>query len=422
MEALFTEIGKLIANNTVSVPLLLVILSLLVGMKPGKAIRAGLVTSVALIGLWTILTLFMNTINPVATAIGERMGAGARFDLADVGWTARFAAGFTLIGLSYVGIGILLNLVLVLVGWTKTLSIEFIGPILANSTIGYAMYLVTGSYWLGLLASTLIFILSWKLNDWQTPMVEKFFGYKNIALITVGVNEVGLLAWPISWLLDKIPGLKESKFTAEWVNEKFGVVGEPMFIGGVLGIILGIVAGFPLVDVLVLGATLAACLNLMPRMIGILMEGLVPIQDSVRKWLTEHAKGREIYIGMDPALGTGHPAVLATATIMVPITLAIALLMPGNRLMPMADLAVMVFTVLFCVVMNRGDILRSVITSTIVMIFVVWFANLDAPYLSMVLADQNLIEKGAIVGQLTSGGAPYAPLFAWIYRLLGFGV
>lgn len=422
MEALFTEIGNLIANNTVSVPILLVILSLIVGMKPGKAIRAGLVTSVALIGLWTILTLFMNTINPVATAIGERMGAGARFDLADVGWTARFAAGFTLIGLSYVGIGILLNLVFVLIGWTKTLSIEFIGPILSNSTIGYAMYLVTGSYWLGLLASTLIFIFSWKLNDWQTPMVEKFFGYKNIALITVGVNEVGLLAWPISWLLDRIPGLKNSRFTAEWINEKFGVLGEPMFIGGVLGILLGIVAGFPLVAILVLGATLAACLNLMPRMIGILMEGLVPIQDSVRKWLTEHAKGREIYIGMDPALGTGHPAVLATATIMVPITLAIALLMPGNRLMPMADLAVMVFTVLFCVVMNRGDILRSVITSTIVMIFVVWFANLDAPYLSMVLADQSLIEKGSMVGQLTSGGAPYTPFFAWIFRLLGFGV
>ena len=48
--------------------------------------------------------------------------------------------------------------------WTKTLSIEFIGPILANSTIGYSMYLLTDSYLLGLLASTIIFIINWKLG------------------------------------------------------------------------------------------------------------------------------------------------------------------------------------------------------------------------------------------------------------------
>ena len=65
-----------------------------------------------------------------------------------------------------------------MLGWIKTLSIEFVGPILANSTIGYAIYLSTGSYWLGLIASTIIFIINWILNDWQTPMVEKFFGYK----------------------------------------------------------------------------------------------------------------------------------------------------------------------------------------------------------------------------------------------------
>lgn len=421
VDALFETIITIFVSSSLLVPILLFFVGLIVGLKPGKAFRAGLITSVALTGIWTILELFMNSMSPVATALAESMGAGARFEYVDIGWTARFSAGFTMIGLSYVGIGILLNLVLVMLGWIKTLSIEFVGPILANSTIGYAIYLATGSYWLGLTASTIIFIINWILNDWQTPMVEKFFGYKNIALITVGVNEVGLIAWPISKVLDMIPGLKESKFTSEYISEKLGVFGEPMFIGAFFGLVLGFVAGYPAVDAMNLAVVLAACLNLMPRMIGVLMEGLIPIQEGLRDWLKSHTKDRQIYIGMDPALGTGHPTVLATTMLMVPVTVLLALVLPGNKVLPMADLAVLVFTLLFVVVMNKGDLLRSFITSVFIMVLVIYGANLDAPYLTMTLVDQGVIEEGMKVANVTAGAVPYTWIFTKLFSLIGLG-
>lgn len=421
MEAAMEVIVGILISNTLTVPIILFIVGLIVGLKPGKAFRSGLITSVALTGLWTILELFMNNISPIAQAIGEKFGGAGAFEYVDVGWTARFSAGFSTVGLSYVGIGILLNLALVMLGLIKTLSIEFIGPILANGTIGLAVYLTTGSYVYGLIASTIIFVVNWILCDWQQPMVEKFFGYKNISLITVGVNEVGLVAWPISKLLDLIPGLKQKRFTPEWVSKKFGVFGEPMFIGAAFGLVLGLIAGNNIVDSLNLAVVLAASLNLMPRMIGVLMEGLVPIQEGLRDWLKKNTKDRDIYIGMDPALGTGHPAVLATTMLIIPTTVLLALVLPGNRVLPMADLAVLVFTMLFVVVMNKGDLLRSFITGVIVMVLVIYGANLEAPYMTMILQDQGVIEEGMKASQTTGGAVPYMWLFDKIWVLLGLG-
>lgn len=421
MEAALEVFLGILLSSTLTVPIILFIVGLIVGLKPGKAFRSGLITSVALTGLWTILELFMNNISPIAMAIGEKFGGAGAFEYVDVGWTARFAAGFSTIGLSYVGIGILLNLVLVMLGWIKTLSIEFIGPILANSTIGYAIYLTTGSYVYGLIASTIIFVINWILCDWQQPMVEKFYGYKNISFITVGVNEVGIIAWPLAKLLDLIPGLKQSKFTPEWISQKLGVFGEPMFIGAAFGLALGLIAGNPVVDSLNLAVVLAASLNLMPRMIGVLMEGLVPIQEGLRDWLKKNTKDREIYIGMDPALGTGHPAVLATTMLIIPVTVLLAVLLPGNRVLPMADLAVLVFTLEFVVIMNKGDLLRSFISSVIIMVLVIYGANLDAPFLTMTLQDQGVIEEGMKVANTTAGAVPYTWVFAKIWALLGLG-
>ena len=419
MESVINFVVELMTTNTVFVPIVLAVISLIVGMKLGKALRSALITSVALIGIWTILDLFMSNITPLATAISERLGSGMKLDIMDIGWMTRLSAGFTVFGISFVFAGVLFNLLLVLLGLIKTLSIDFISPFIAQSTIGYVIYLTTGNYWLGLVAVLIINTISLILADWQHPMVEKFFGYKNLTLIQVGVNEIGLLAWPISKLLDKVPGLKEKKYTAEWASEKFGFFGEPMFVGFVIGVALGALAGYPFIQVVTTATIFAAALNIMPRMIGILMEGFIPIQEKLRDWLTKHAKGREIVIGMDPAIGTGHPSILGTAMLMVPITLVIALLLPGNHVFPLADLSVLVFSLMFCVVMNHGDLIRSLITSIICMVPVIYGANLESPYLMQLLSDQGIIQAGEKISNLSSGGAPYDFLFGNLFLALG---
>jgi PTS system galactitol-specific IIC component len=48
--------------------------------------------------------------------------------------------------------------------------------------------------------------------------------------------------------------------------------------------------------------------------------------------------GSEFYIGLDSAVATGHPSAIATALILVPITIVLALIVPGNRVLPFGDL------------------------------------------------------------------------------------
>jgi len=424
MEAVGQFIMKLMSGvgDVILVPAILTVMGVLVGTKPSKAIRAGLVTAVALTGIYTILGLFLGGVGPVAGAISERFASGFKLHIMDVGWTVSFVAGFTAIGLSYVFAGVAMNVALIMLGWVKTLEISLVEPIIAQSVIGYSVNLITGNYWLGMLSALIVTLISLKLSDWQAEKASDFFGFKGIALVQVGVNESSLIAWPIVKLLDKIPSLREGKFTAEWVRKKFGVFGEPMFVGAGFGIILGILGGYDAIEVITLAITLAASLNLMPRMVGILMEGFMPIQTGVRKWLTEHAKGRTIYVGLDPALGTGHPAVLATAMLMMPITLLIALLLPGNRVLPMGNLSVLTFSLMFCVVMNKGDILRSVITSIPVVIFMCYSSTLAGPYTNMVFLEQGLIEPQAGV---VAGGfsvSPWTWMFCKLFEWLGLAV
>jgi len=412
-----TEVGSLLL-----VPLILFVLGMIVGMKFKTAFRAGLVTGVALVGIYTVLGMFMNTLQPVATGIAGRFESGMRLTFMDVGWPACFAAGVALpVVISYVLIGALVNLVLVIIGWIKTLQIGMVEPIMGEGLVGYIVFAITGNWFYGLIASLLIKVLMLVLADWQAPMVEEFFGFKGVALIQSGVNEWGLLAWPLAKLMDKIPFLNKRRFTADWVASKLGVFGEPMFLGVIFGIMLGILAGYTWTQVIVLAIYLAAAMYILPRMIGILMEGFIPVMRGVGDWLQSHAKGRQIYIGMDPALGTGHPAILATVMIMIPITVGIAVILPGNKVLPMGDLVTLVFTFMFLVVMNKGDILRSLITCIIAVPILLWIATLGAPYIHQILLDAKLVEPGVNSMCLFEGGQPWYWPFAQLATLISGG-
>lgn len=106
-------------------------------------------------------------------------------------------------------------------------------------------------------------------------------------------------------------------------------------MGLILGIAIGILAGYDVGAVAQLGMSMGAVMFLMPRMVKILMEGLIPISESAREFMKSRFKGRELYIGLDAALSIGHPANISTGLILVPITLFLAVIIPGNKVLPL---------------------------------------------------------------------------------------
>lgn len=61
---------------------------------------------------------------------------------------------------------------------------------------------------------------------------------------------------------------------------------------------------------------------------------------------------------IDAAVVVGNPDVITTALIIIPLTIALALVLPGNRVLPFADLAVVPFRVAMVVALTRGNLLK----------------------------------------------------------------
>src|SRR3990172_2908382 len=137
--------------------------------------------------------------------------------------------------------------------------------------------------------------------------------------------QASLFAMPVVWLLDRIPGLKDWDASPEGIKKRFGLVGEPGVMGFLLGTIIGIFAygvgtgDLGISKILGLGMNVAVMMMILPRMVSIIAEGIVPITMSIVQYMRERFKGREIYDAVDCAVLLGHPAVMASTIILFPL-------------------------------------------------------------------------------------------------------
>ena len=205
-------------------------------------------------------------------------------------------------------------------------------------------------------------------------------GLKGQTRQKAGVSMV--LAVPLNWLFDKIPGLNKIEVNPEKIQEKFGVIGDPIIIGFVIGLIIGALAGYEVPKMLTLGVQMAAVLKIMPKMVSLFMEGLTPVADATKEFTAKYMGGREVNIGMDAALVVGNSSVMSTALLMIPITLLIGVILPGNKVLPFGDLPTLVFALALMVAGFRGNVFRSVLGCSIYTITMLYAATYLAPALT----------------------------------------
>lgn len=108
--------------------------------------------------------------------------------------------------------------------------------LLAFCPCRYAGLLQHRSLFFGLLAAAIAAVVVLKLADWSAPLVQKYFGLEGISLPTLS----SVVFFPVGLLVDKIidhiPGLNRIHIDPETVQKKFGIFGEPMMVGTILGI------------------------------------------------------------------------------------------------------------------------------------------------------------------------------------------
>jgi PTS system galactitol-specific IIC component len=282
--------------------------------------------------------------------------------------------------------------------------------------------ILTGSQAIGILAAVLNEMIVLVLGDYTAPGLEKYNDLPGISLPHGFTTAFVPGAIVLNKVIDLIPGLNKVEIDMTTLQKRFGVFGEPMLVGTVLGVIIGIVAGKDVTGVLGLGITLGAVLVLIPKMAAMLMEGLIPISDAASEFISKNFQNRgKIYIGLDSAVGIGHPTTLAVSLVLVPLTVFLAVILPGNKVLPFADLAVIpwMFVLIIPVVKNNG--FRALIIGFITLAIGLWIATDLAPMITQAAVNASFqIPPGATeISSICDGANP----LTWaIVRLHGIGV
>jgi PTS system galactitol-specific IIC component len=358
---------------TVILPIVIFLLGLLFGQKPGKAFRAGLTIGVAFVGIFMVVDLLVNNLGPAAHGMVTRFGI--KLNVIDVGWPAAASISWaSKIAAFIIPLGLLVNILMLVTKTTKTMNVD-IWNFWHYAFTGAIVYTLTGSMIQGLIAALLFQIVCLKIADWTAPMLEDYFGLPGISVATGSTVSYAVLGIPLVKLIQKIPGIKNLHADPETIQKRFGIFGEPIFMGLFLGIVLGLLAGYSFGKTIQIGISMSAVMVLMPRMVKILMEGLMPISESARELLQKKFGAKNIYIGLDSAVAIGHPSVISTALILVPITVVLAVILPGNNVLPFGDLATIPFIVAFIVGASRGNIIHSVIVGTVLIALSLYMAT-----------------------------------------------
>ena len=351
-------------------PIILTIFGLILGQGFKKSFRAGVTVGVGFVGVNLVIGLLMSSLGKAAEALVNSLGL--KFDIIDVGWPIGAAITFAApIAAVLIPIIFIFNMVLLYLNFTKTMDVDIwnywhlIFP-------GAMVYYATNSIIIAIILTLVNAAVIFKLADWTAPAVEHHFGLPGISLPHGETVNFAPIMYALNKVEDKIPGFNKIKLDGEKLQEKIGMFGEPLIMGIILGVLLGILGRYPLNDILSLGIQMGAVMILMPKMVALLMEGLTPISEGAKDFISKKFPGKDVYIGLDAAVVIGNPANMTVALLMIPITIFLAVVLPYNKMLPFADLAVLPFTVIWAVAASKGDIFRGLINS-IVAICIVFF-------------------------------------------------
>ena len=362
----------------VMMPIVIFILGIIFKVKMGTLIKSSLTIGVGFAGVNIVINWFVQQVGPSVHLMVKHWGI--QTSIMDVGWPARAAAtwAFPLASI-VVFIVLALNILMIITKTTNTVMVDFWSY---NHYIftGALVWYLTKSAVAALVASAVDAAISFKLADWTAPLAQKYFGLEGISFPTA--NSVG---WaPVAWALNKlwsiIPGINKIDGRPEKIQKKFGFVGEPLFMGFIIGIIIGALAGEDIGKILIVGMSTSATMVLTPKMMQILMQGLIPFANSIKELLNKKFPGNKFTIGIDAALTVANSSAIACGIIMVPITLILSAILPGNRLLPISDIAYQAMWLsAWPVAFSKGNVFRGILSTIVITCFVLWIGTALAP-------------------------------------------
>ena len=399
---------------SVMLPIIIAILSIIIGIKVGKAIRSGLMIGVGFVGMSLIVDMMNQYMGPAAQAMADRLGVS--LSVVEVGWPGMSGVTWgSVIATIAIPLSIVINLIMFATKTTKTINID-IWNVWHMAFTGAIAYAVTGNIWIGILGTAVHAVFAFKFGDLWAPIAQDYFELEGLTVPHGTATYMAPIACVIDAIIDKIPGLKKINFSVEGLQEKIGVLGEPVVIGFVLGSVIGFLAGYNPQEALPLGVKMAAVMVLMPKIIKCIMDGLLPISERAKELMHKHfGEDADFYIGLDPAILLGNPEVVTAGILFIPITLLLAIIIPGNRILPFGDLATIGFFIAFAVGVHKGNLFRTLISGSCIMAMTIWITNQAIPWTTKLGQSVGAVKAGDTLAAMDQGGCPITYIFTQLF-------
>lgn len=406
-------------------PIIFTVLGVCIGIKLGDALKSGLKVGVGFIGLSIVTALLTSALGPALNTVVDIYDL--QLKVFDMGWPAAAAVAYnTAVGAFIIPVCLGVNLLMLVTKTTRTVNID-LWNYWHFAFIGAVIYFASQSLAWGFFGAIICYIITLVLADITAKKFQGF--YKDMDGISIPQPFcAGFVpfAWAINKGLDKIPGMAKLEIDAEGMKKKFGLLGEPLFLGVVVGVAIGCLTcktWAEIVDripyILGLGIKMGAVMELIPRVTVLFIEGLKPISDATRSLIARKFKGADgLNIGMSPALVIGHPTTLVVSLLLIPVTLALAVLLPGNQFLPLASLAGMFYVFPLVLPFTKGNVVKSFIIGLVVMVMGLYMVTNLAPAFTLAAKDVFAVTGDAAVAipQGFDGGSldfASSPL-AWI--------
>ena len=431
MEEVFKYIIGL--GAAVMMPVIFTILGVCIGIRPGDALKSGLKVGVGFVGLSIVTALLTSALGPALNTVVDIYDL--QLHVFDMGWPAAAAVAYnTAVGAFIIPVCLGVNILMLVTKTTRTVNID-LWNYWHFAFIGAVIYFACDSLAWGFFGAVVCYIITLIIADITARRFQRF--YKDMDGISIPQPFcAGFVpfAWAISKGLDRIPGIDRLEIDAEGMKKKFGLLGEPLFLGVVVGVAIGCLtctSGAQIVDnipyILGLGIKMGAVMELIPRVTVLFIEGLKPISDATRSLIARRFKGADgLNIGMSPALVIGHPTTLVVSLLLIPVVLFLAVVLPGNQFLPLASLAGMFYVFPLVLPYTRGNVLKTFITGLVVVVLGLYMVTNISSWFTLAAEDvfaatgdsAVAIPAGFSGGSLDFAGSP----LAWVIFRLTHGL
>ncbi|WP_311407300.1 PTS galactitol transporter subunit IIC [Liquorilactobacillus uvarum] len=388
----------------VFVPIIMLIIGLIARLKVSKAVKAALTLGVAFSGMTLVVNYMMDSISPAAKAMSKLFNLS--LNAIDAGWTGVAAITWSYkSAFLFFPLLLLINFIMLTLNLTKTLNVDMWN--VWNKIFTYVVvYFVTGNMLFGFIVASIQIIFELKAGDMWQRHIEDLTGIPGVTVPHL-IALFAVLLMPLNKVLDFIP-IMNRPADANALQKKIGIFGDNTVMGAIIGALLGLGAGYSISGSAKLAIEAAAAMTLFPMISKLFMEALSPIADAMNTMMKKKFKGREIFIGLDWPILAGRNELWVTVIILVPIELIMAMLLPGNTVLPFAGIINLSFVVA-ALLLTGANLWRMITLGIITTPIFLYGATYFAPIITKLAKTTGAVKVQA--GQQLSWSTFEAPDF-----------